>query len=88
MSIVWAGETFDKSHILHEVSHLIDNKIHIPITYSLTDYGLTNQSECTCDSIMLYLLNKEYYKIIMPKIGNYIEKNIPNWVIQLSNDLI
>lgn len=88
MTIDWAGDTFDKSHILHEIAHFFDNKIHIPITYSLTDYGLTNQAECTCDSIMLYLLNKKYYKTILPKIGDYIEKNIPNWFIELSNELM
>jgi hypothetical protein len=88
MSIDWAGDTFDKSHILHEIAHFFDNKIHIPITYSLTDYGLTNQAECTCDSIMLYLLNKKYYKYILPKIGNYIEINIPKWFVNLSNELL
>ena len=88
MNIDWAGDTFDKSHILHEIAHFFDDKIHIPTTYSLTDYGLTNQAECTCDSIMLYLLNKKYYKTILPKIGDYIEKNIPNWFIKLSDELI
>lgn len=88
MSINWAGNEFEKSHVLHEIAHFFDNKIFIPITYALTDYSLTNQAECTCDSIMLYLLNKDYYKTILPKIGNYIEKNIPNWFIELSNEII
>jgi hypothetical protein len=88
MSIDWAGDTFDKSHVLHEIAHFFDDKIHIPITYSLTDYGLTNQIECTCDSIMLYLLNTNYYKKIFPDIGKYIEKNIPSWFVQLSKELL
>ena len=88
MSIDWAGDEFDKSHVLHEIAHFFDNKIHIPITYALTDYSLINQAECTCESIMLYLLNKDYYKKILPKIGNYIEKNIPNWFIELSKEII
>ncbi len=87
MGIDWAGDTFDKSHILHEIAHFFDRKIQIPTTYSLTDYGLINQAESTCDSIMLYLLNKEYYKSILPIIGEYIEKNIPNWFVNLSNEL-
>ena len=88
MSIDWAGNVFDKSHVLHEVAHFFDDKIRIPITYSLTDYGLTNEAECTCDSIMLYLLNKKYYKSILPKVGEYIEKNIPSWFFKLSNEVI
>lgn len=88
MSIDWAGETFDKSHVLHEIAHFFDDKILIPTTYSLTDYGLINQAECTCESIMLYLLNKNYYKSVLPKIGNYIEQNMPDWFVQLSNELL
>lgn len=87
MAIDWAGDIFDKSHILHEVAHFFDNKIHIPVIYSLTEYGLTNQAECTCDSIMLYLLNPQYYKIIFPEIGQYIENNIPDWFVELSREL-
>jgi GT2 family glycosyltransferase len=32
-------------------------------------------------------INKEYYKSILPIIGEYIEKNIPNWFVNLSNEL-
>lgn len=88
MSIDWAGDIFDKSHILHEIGHFFDDKIIIPITYSLTDYGLTNQDECTCESIMLFLLNKEYYISLSPDIGRYIDKNIPAWVTNLSIELL
>lgn len=88
MSIDWAGNIFDKSHILHEIGHFFDDDIIIPITYSLTDYGLTNQKECTCESIMLFLLNKEYYISILPDIGGYIDKNLPAWVTNLSIELL
>lgn len=88
MSIDWVGDSFDKSHVLHEIAHFLDDKIHVPITYSLTDYGLTNEAECTSDSIMLFVLNKDYYKSILPKIGNYIKRNLPNWFIRLSNEII
>lgn len=88
MTINWAGDTFDKSHILHEIAHFFDDEIYIPITYSLTDYGLTNQKECTCDSIMLYLLNPKYYKKLLPEYGKIIEKNIPKWFVYLSYELL
>jgi len=87
MMIDWAGTTFPKEHILHEISHFFDDKIFIPITYTLTDYGLTNVAECTCESIMLYLCNPQYYKTILPEIATYIEKNIPEWFVKLSEEL-
>jgi len=89
MAIDWAGDTFDKSHILHELAHFIgDDKLSIPTTYSLTDYGLSNPSECTADSIMLYLLNTQYYKQLMPDIAKQIESAIPKWLVNLSKELL
>ena len=60
----------------------------MPITYALTDYSLTNQSECTAESVMLNLLNKEYYQTIIPGVGMYLEKNTPNWIVNLSKEII
>jgi len=83
-----AGNEFPKNHILHEIGHFVDHKIFIPTTYSLTEYGLLNPAESTCDSIMLYLLNPEYYKQILPEIGGYIEKNLPEWYFRFRDDLM
>lgn len=89
MAIDWAGDTFDKSHILYELAHLVgDDKLNIPTTYSLTDYGLSNPSECSADSIMLYLLNTQYYKQLMPEVAKDIEAAIPNWLVNLSKELL
>lgn len=89
MIMDWAGTTFDRKHIFHEVTHLVDRsfKTPIPITYSISLYGLTNQDECLAENVAYYLLNKEYFKQVLPVIADYIEGNIPNLLIQLSNEL-
>ena len=53
MTIHWSnGDSFDKSHVIHEICHLIQDDFNIPITYSLTEYGLNSPLETIAEDVM------------------------------------
>lgn len=85
----WGGkESFDKYNIIHELVHLAQDNFNIPITYSLTKYGLNNKLETEAENVTLYLLNPQYFNQIIPNIGDHIENNIPNWLVRISREII